>query len=127
MKSTAESINRTDDHTLDRISEVLNHIQTNYGDSIKVKDVSEMLNINYSYFCRLFKKATGRTFIEYLNYYRISIAKKRLLQDKATVTEIILDTGFSSFSYFNRIFKRYTGFSPTTYRKLFGSEQSEAS
>lgn len=117
-----ESSNIGYDYNLDRIHDILGYIEEHFGENLSVEDAAKMLNINYSYFCRLFKKATGMTFVEYLNYYRVGIAKKKLLRGNDTVTEIMIDTGFSSHSYFNRVFKKYTGFSPTEYRSRFSNK-----
>ncbi len=101
------------------VSKALSYIKMHYGSIIRLEEISSMLNISHHHFCRLFKKATGRTFIEYLNYFRISVAKKKLLQTDLTVSEILISVGFTSISYFNRIFKKQTGFSPTEYRKKY--------
>lgn len=126
IKTTSEHSQVTSSQSLERVSEVLNHVQTHYGEIINVKDASELINVNYCYFCRLFKKATGRTFVEYLNFFRVAVAKKKLIQENSTITEIMIDTGFSSHSYFNRIFKRYTGFSPSEYRDRFSNNEQDA-
>lgn len=101
-----------------KLSSVLNFVESNYGDNITVELVSNMLGLNYYYFSRRFKAATGKPFIQYLNFVRISVAEKLLLTTDKSITEIISDTGFSSLSYFNRTFKKLKLCNPTDYRKI---------
>ncbi len=54
----------------------------------------------------------------YLNRYRIQQARQLLKNTHKSITEIALDVGFSSSSYFSRIFRRETGMSPEAYRRL---------
>ena len=77
-----------------------------YGVKYQLDDLSKLLNLNQSYFCRLFKQATNSTFIEYLNFVRVCKAEKLLFTTNKTVSEISMDVGFSSVSYFNRVFKK---------------------
>ncbi|MGQ9491544.1 MAG: helix-turn-helix domain-containing protein [Anaerolineae bacterium] len=56
--------------------------------------------------------------IAYLNRYRIQQAKQLLTNTHKTITEIALEVGFSSSSYFSRIFRRKTGMTPEAYRRL---------
>jgi AraC-like DNA-binding protein len=101
-----------------KILPVLSHVNTNYADDIKLSDVSAMLSFDESYFCRLFKNATGATFTEYLNFVRISKAEKLLKKSQKSILEISEAVGFSSVSYFNRIFKKYHHVSPRAYRGM---------
>ncbi len=91
------------------------YIRKNYSEKILVKDISTFLNISNSHFEHLFKKETGMTFIEYLNYYRISIAKENLLIKPISV--VCYEVGFGSLSHFYNFFKRYTGRTPKEYKK----------
>lgn len=100
-----------------KLSKVLDYVEKNYAENITVENISQMLDLNYSYFCRLFKTATGKPFVQYLNFLRVSVAEKLLLTTDKPITEIIAETGFSSLSYFNRTFKKARGCSPSQYRK----------
>lgn len=81
-----------------------------------------MLHLNKDYFCRLFKKATGTSVIEYLNFARVCKAEE-LLKSDMNITDIAYTVGFSSLSYFNRSFNKYKGYSPTCYRKFHNADQ----
>jgi two-component system response regulator YesN len=90
------------------------YIRENYSKKILVRDISKYLNISNSHFEHLFVKETGMTFIEYLNHYRISIAKKILL--KKPISVVCYEVGFGSLSHFYKFFKRYTSCTPKEYK-----------
>ena len=101
-----------------KILPVLSYINTNYSENIKLSDVASLLSFDESYFCRLFKNAMGTTFTEYLNFVRICKAEKLLKKTQDSILEISESVGFSSVSYFNRIFKKYRHISPRAYRGM---------
>lgn len=68
---------------------------------------------------RRFKQATGATLIEYLQNLRIEEAKRLLESGKLPVDEIGGEIGYMDTSFFRRLFKRLTGLSPSTYRRMF--------
>jgi AraC-like DNA-binding protein len=80
--------------------------------------VSKALNISVFYFCKVFKKATGLTFTEYLSKVRVLKAQTLLENPHARVAEVAFAAGFQSLTHFNRIFRKLTGHSPTAYRAL---------
>lgn len=104
--------------SLDKVLPILQFIDENYQEPITLEKISSIVNLNQSYFCRLFKKATNSTLMEYINFVRISKAEKLLSTTENNIVEISLETGFSSVSYFNRTFKRYKNCTPTAYRRI---------
>ena len=96
----------------------LKFIDTHYNEQISLESLSATTNMNPSYFCRVFKKATNSTFTEYLNFVRVIKSERLLTSNSGSVSDIALDVGFSSVSYFNRIFKRFKSLSPSEYRKI---------
>ena len=70
------------------------------------------------HFSRLFSEYTKETFCDYLNLRRIKAAEELLLNDSLSVTEIAMQSGFSSIATFNRLFRSLKGCSPSEYRKL---------
>lgn len=95
-----------------RLEKLFKYVQNNYQEPIRVADMADLCNMNYSYFSRYFKKLTGKTFVEYVNYIRLTEAEKLLLTTDLNITQIAFATGFSSASYFIKIFKNYRGISP---------------
>jgi transcriptional regulator GlxA family with amidase domain len=65
----------------------------------------------------IFKTQTGLTPNDYLQRARVEKAQEQLRQTNLSVTQIALATGFSSGQYFSTVFARYTGVSPTAFRK----------
>ena len=103
---------------IQKILPVLSHLNTHYFEDIRLKDVSDMLNFDESYFCRIFKNAIGATFTEYLNFVRVCKSEKLLKKTQKSILEISETVGFSSVSYFNRMFKKYRHISPRAYRGM---------
>ena len=84
--------------------------------SLSLDEIAKALNVSTFYFCKMFKKATGLTFTDYLARTRIERAKVLLLNPNIRVSEAAYDSGFSSITHFNRVFKRVNGKSPSAYR-----------
>ena len=95
----------------------IEYIGENYNRDISIEQLASLLKLNSEYFCRLFKRATGVTSVEYINHVRIFKAEKLLTETKDSVLEIAMDVGFSTASYFNLVFKRYRGITPSEYRR----------
>lgn len=87
------------------------------AENISMRDVAKVVNVSTFYFCKMFKKATGLTFTEYLSQVRISKAKNLLLNPNLRISEIAYEIGYQSLTHFNRTFHRIVGQSPTAYRK----------
>ncbi len=84
---------------------------------MSLEELAAIAQMSPKYFCRAFSQMTGRTPVEYLNYYRIEQAGEQLVMTENSVTEIALNCGFHDMSYFSKTFIRYKGVSPRTYRK----------
>ena len=97
---------------------VIQYTQTHYVEPISLKLASDIIHVDKSYFCRLFKKAIGISYLEYVYFLRIAKAEELLLRTKKTVTEIANETGFPSSAYFTKVFKKRKGYTPTFYKKL---------
>lgn len=114
----SSKIEEEDMHLLQK---VFDYLDENYHSQITAKSVASLCNLSYSYFSRKFKKSIGKTFTEYLNHIRLTEAEKLLMLTEKNITEIALDTGFSSSSYFITQFKHYKNVSPKQFRKRLSS------
>ena len=104
------------------ISPALGFVHENYTSDINLADAAKVCHVSESYFSRSFKKLTGRSFSEYINFVRLANAKKLLISSALSVTEVGFASGFSSTSYFITKFRRFYGETPYSYRnKLQGS------
>lgn len=77
---------------------------------------AELCGLSAGYFSRLFKRMMNKSFTEYVNYIRISEAERMLLTTDKRITDIALDTGFSTTSYFIQMFKAHTHLTPKQFR-----------
>lgn len=81
---------------------------------------ADFIGMNPAYFSRLFHSLTGMTFSQYLNRVRVEKAVEILKSnDDVSMTEVSLRCGFDSIRNFNRIFKKYTGYTPRALPKDF--------
>jgi AraC-like DNA-binding protein len=92
------------------------YIARHLSDRIKLGNVARALNMSPFHFCRTFKQATGRTFVEYLSHVRVNRAKILLRDRGFRVSEIAYEVGFQTLTHFNRTFRKLAGCSPTEYR-----------
>jgi AraC-like DNA-binding protein/ligand-binding sensor protein len=92
------------------------YIVANQADPINLEKVAQATHVSTFYFCKMFKKATGLTFTEYLRRVRVEKAKYLLLNPHLRISEIAYGIGFQSLTNFNRVFRQIAGESPTAYR-----------
>lgn len=99
------------------IEDVLRYIAFNYALPLSLEEVAAQINLTPTYFSHKFKKVTGTTFKEYLNYIRIRNSCQQLLTTDDSITEIAINCGFNSSNYFKDCFRRICGISPREFRK----------
>ena len=99
------------------VKNVLSFISDNYSNNISLDDLSRIAGMNPKYFCRYFRSLTGRTPIDYLNYYRIECASEMLSTKDITIREVAISCGFNDESYFIKTFNKYKGITPKQFMK----------
>jgi AraC-like DNA-binding protein len=107
------------DKRVEDIKTILTYIKDNYKEKIYISDLAEQVSLNEQYFCRFFKKAIGRTPMEYVNEYRIKQTRRLLEETDLPVTEVCLECGYNNMGNFLREFRRQTGATPLQYRKQY--------
>lgn len=100
-----------------KLRDAVLYIESHYGDSITLSDISANAGINHTTLTALMKEELGCTAIEYLMQYRITIAKKQLGFTDVPIKDIANMVGFKTVQHFNRIFKEITGATPAEFRK----------
>lgn len=99
------------------IEDALRYIAQNFALPMTLEEIAQQVELSPSYLSRKFKKVTGVTFKEYVNYIRIRQASQMLLTTDDSVTRIAVSCGFNSSNYFKDCFHRINGVSPRTFRK----------
>lgn len=99
------------------IHKAILYIRAHYGSKISLEDVAQTVYLSPAYFSRVFRQETGMTFNAYLNKVRVDASKGLLLDPSVRLIDAALSAGFESQSYFTKVFKKYTGYSPLQYRE----------
>lgn len=96
------------------------YIAKNYNKDITLTSVAKYLNVNSSYFSKLFKEVTGINFIDYLTRIRVDKAKYYLANTDMKIYQVALTVGYQNAEYFSKLFKQITAMSPKEYRENVG-------
>lgn len=91
-------------------------IMEHLTEPMSLEGVARSASVSPFHFCKLFKRATGMTFTDFVNRARVEKAKRMLMRPGARITEVAYDAGFQSLSHFNRSFRRVAAESPTEFR-----------
>lgn len=100
----------------DLIKKVKHYVEENYTDNISLSNIAEKFFVTPSYLSRSFKKAEGVNLISYITGKRIRKAKEYIEQGDLKLSEIAFLVGYDDYTYFNKVFKRYTQYSPKDYQ-----------
>jgi AraC-like DNA-binding protein len=98
-----------------QLKAALDLIETSYQNALSLEELSKAAGLSPKYFCLFFRKLTGRTPIDYLNFFRIGKACFQIAEGDDSLLDISLNCGFTDYSYFIRVFKKYKGISPRKY------------
>lgn len=109
------SVKNASDRQLLSFKNVLNYIEEHFSDQISLTDLASEAGMSEKYLCRFFKEMTGRTPIDYVNYYRIESACEMLSTKECSIGDAALSCGYNDLSYFSNNFKKYKGISPRAY------------
>lgn len=107
-----------------RVSEVTKYIIDNLEKPIALNEIASFQAMTPPSFCRWFKQAIGKSFVNYLTALRIEKACSFLIQSDFSISQIAYSTGFESLSNFNRQFKKLKKQSPSEYKKLYFSTKN---
>ncbi|MBN2795713.1 MAG: response regulator [Clostridia bacterium] len=95
----------------------LEYIQQHYHETITLQDLADETYVSIYYLSRMFKKEIGKNFTDYINEFRMNKAKQYLNESNFKAYEVAEMVGVPDPHYFSKLFKKYTGVSPTEYRK----------
>lgn len=98
-----------------RLKKVYEHLEQNYHQSIDIGKVAEMVNLSVPAFCNYFKRMVSMTYTDFVNDYRIKKACQMLVTNKS-ILDVSFECGFSSQSYFSKVFRKVKGKTPMEFR-----------
>jgi AraC family transcriptional regulator len=99
------------------LKQAVDYIDAHLSEKIVLQDIATEVKLSVCYFATLFKQSAGLTVNQYIAQRRISKAKQLLKQPNLKIIEVAQAVGFLSQSHFNLVFRRWTGTTPTAYRK----------
>ncbi|MEA1976068.1 MAG: helix-turn-helix transcriptional regulator, partial [Bacillota bacterium] len=113
-----KSLSSNSSNVEDIINDAKSFISNNYMKDITLDMVANEICISTYYFSKLFKKEEGINFIDYLTKERIDNAKYLIRNTNKSIKQISSEVGYNDSNYFSRVFKKYTGYSPSVYKKI---------
>lgn len=120
MQSKARQSHESDvmeQRLTNRMAYVLDYIKKNLHRSLTIEELSEQACMSRSGFHKCFKTEMGMSAVDYINKQRIKKAARMLADPNQRVVDIYCECGFSSPSYFNRVFKKWKSLTPKAYQK----------
>ena len=117
VKSVLQEEQPISDASADRVKQMLAFIHANYADAVCVDAIAASANISRREAFRSFRQVLGTTPTLYLLQHRVNRAARLLMETSSTVTEISSACGFSTSSYFTKVFHDLTGVSPRDFRR----------
>lgn len=115
LSSTAFNVQKLNNRET-RINRVKNYINNQITEPISLTETATYMKMTESYFCRWFKKNTGKTLVNYINRLRVEMVCRDLKLTDKNISEIAYEKGFENISHFNRVFKSIKSVSPRDYR-----------
>ncbi len=107
-------------HSDNTMNKIFNYISKNFDRPISLEQMAHIAHLDKYAFCRYFKRMTHKSFIAYLNEFRIDMACKFLTSDTYSITQIGFLAGFNNLSNFYKQFKKIMNCTPSKYRELYG-------
>ena len=105
---------------------IVNYIEQNYMNHIYLDDIAAYVDYNRNYICSVFKKDTGMTVVDYLNYVRIRKACEYISYSDIDISQVFRRVGFTNAGHFNRTFNKFAGMPPGVFHKLYPLDISGA-
>ncbi len=99
------------------ISLAMSYLMANYRKGIRLGELLALTGMSRATFARQFQRHAGKSFSELLNEVRIQAVCRALRETDQSVANVALEEGFRQLSFFNRVFRRHTGCTPSEYRR----------
>ena len=122
ISETQNNIPLYDRFEVDRAIAFMN---SHFSEKITIEDLAERVNLSAGHFSKIFKSVTGKTPIDFLNMLRLQKARTMLMNQAGNITEVALECGFQSSSYFSTCFLEKYKMTPSAYRqKILKAKES---
>jgi transcriptional regulator GlxA family with amidase domain len=102
---------------------VFSLVKNYYDSQLTVEEAADVAGMSRWQFMRLFKRTTGRSFINYLHAHRVTKAQELLTRTTKSIASIGLETGFCDQSYFGMVFRKFAHMTPLIYRRRFVADR----
>jgi len=109
------------------VEQARNWIQDNLDQEITIKKIADQVYMNPTYFSEYFKMQTGETILDYLTRQRMDRAKALLVDQRLKLQAICGRVGYQDVKYFSRLFKQWTGQTPSKFREQFIIQRGDES
>ena len=117
LKMQRQVLCERQDTTKSFVTRAMEYVKEHYADQdLSIETICGHLNVSAAYFSTVFKKETGKTFINYLTDYRMEIAVELLMTQNEKTYIIAEKVGYSDPNYFSYVFKKQFGMSPSKYK-----------
>lgn len=100
------------------------YINNRYTEKLTLEEVAAVSGFSKYHFTRIFKEFMNMTYYDYLNSRRVKRAEELLYKQEMSITDVAMNSGFSSLSAFNRTFKALKNCAPSDYRKRRENEEA---
>ena len=106
-----------------QLRDTISYIETHYSENLTMTSTAAHFNLSTTYFCAQFKKKSGRSFVEYLNEYRVERAKELLATTDQCIYMVAENVGFRDANYFSKVFKKITRSTPENFKKELSQQE----
>jgi AraC-like DNA-binding protein len=120
---TVETFQRQQ-RALERLRPLFEYLEEHFGEPTQVQEAAHICGMSESHFMSFFKRATGQSFMAYLNHCRIERAQALLAMSDKSVSDISQEMGFCDQSYFGTVFRKLVGMTPAAYRGKSRADRS---
>ncbi len=110
-----------------RVKQALMYIEEHHMEPVSLLEIADSIHVSKSECCRCFKRTLHMTPIEYVMRYRIFEATRKIKrgdEETKSMSTLALSVGFNNASYFNKLFKKYLGCTPSQYKVLLKQPSS---
>lgn len=118
LNNQSDEYDNDSDGSID-LSSVIKYIDHNFTEDISLDTLADVAGYSKYHFSRIFKKKQNISIVQYISRKRIKLAERLLIDPSLSITEVAMQSGFSSLTTFNRIFKAEKNCTPTEFKKMY--------